>query len=182
MTTPRDILTRFARLRIMWCAVLTGLAVVVMLAVVWGYVLYFPNRLGPEQPIPFSHRVHAGKKEISCYMCHPEAMSGARAGVPSLETCMLCHKHIAIHYPPIERLRSHYFENRPILWKKVNELPDHVHFNHAVHLHRSIDCGHCHGPIKDMDRVKLPHTFTMGWCVGCHKSFNATHDCFSCHR
>ena len=34
------------------------------------YGAYPALRVGPEQPIPFSHRVHAGVKEINCRFCH----------------------------------------------------------------------------------------------------------------
>ena len=51
-----------------------------------------------------------------------------------------------------------------------------------MHLNRSIDCGHCHGPVDQMDRVVRIQDLNMGFCIGCHKYYNATHDCFTCHR
>ena len=40
-----------------------------------GFLYYFytppGTKIGPEQPIPFSHRLHAGIKEIQCQFCHP---------------------------------------------------------------------------------------------------------------
>jgi len=48
----------------------------------------------PEQPIDFSHRIHAGCNEISCVYCHSSAERGKHAGIPSTNVCMNCHKYI----------------------------------------------------------------------------------------
>lgn len=154
-----------------------------------GLLIYYFNfygrlRLGPEQPIPFSHRVHANDKRISCFLCHPEAMTSARAGVPPLRTCMLCHSRIAVTYPPIKSLRDHYFGNKPVLWNRVYILPEFVYFNHSMHVHRLIDCSVCHGNVPAMDRIVLTSIrhLQMGFCIGCHKKNKVSHDCYLCHR
>jgi hypothetical protein len=48
----------------------------------------------PEQPIAFSHRVHAGDLTIDCLYCHPGAERSRTAGVPSANMCMNCHKFV----------------------------------------------------------------------------------------
>ncbi len=145
--------------------------------------IYFSQRMPPAQPIPFSHRIHAGTKQIGCLMCHARAhQSLDRIGIPPLETCMLCHRQIIIHYPYIEKLRAHYEQDQPVVWTRVAKIPDFVYFTHAAHLDRGVDCGRCHGPVDRMDRVAEAATFTMGFCVGCHREQRATHDCFTCHR
>ncbi len=149
-----------------------------VLAVVWA--ARYPMGLGAQQPISFSHRVHAGTKEIGCLMCHPGALTGAVAGIPPVETCMLCHSRIIVHYPEIEKVRRHDQEGEPILWVRVSDLPDLAHFHHGVHLAAGVDCGHCHGDVKAMDRLVLYQHF-MGFCIQCHRENNATHDCFACH-
>lgn len=162
-------------------AMLAAGVLAVLLLIYWGYRNVYPNRIGPEQPIPFSHRVHATEKQISCFMCHTGADDGARAGIPPLETCMLCHSRIIIAYPPVRQVRRHYFDKEPIFWKRVFSLPDFVYFNHSVHIHRGIDCARCHGDIAHADRIE-EHGFIMGFCIQCHRDHNATHDCFTCHR
>lgn len=148
-----------------------------------GFVFYYYQmQVGPEQPIPFSHRVHAQNKDISCFFCHEGAMKTARAGVPPMETCMLCHDRIIIHHPEIEKLRKAYENNEPILWEKVEDVPDFVFFNHSVHINKQIDCSECHGNVENMDRIETANKFTMGFCVDCHQQMNATTDCFTCHR
>lgn len=148
----------------------------------WGYARYYQGDIGQEQPIPFSHRLHAGEKQIGCLFCHDNAPTGTRAGIPPLQTCMLCHERIAIHYRPIEKLRAHYFGNVPVQWVRVAWVNEFVYFPHMMHLQAGFDCGRCHGNVKEMDRVVEANKFRMGFCIGCHRENGATHDCFTCHR
>jgi hypothetical protein len=157
---------------------LLGLPIIGVLAA----TVFFDNQVGPEQPIPFSHRVHVKVKKISCFICHDGAMKGARAGIPPLETCMLCHSKIIIHHPEIEILRHHYQENMPVIWRKIYKIPDFVFFNHSIHIFRQIDCGNCHGNVLEMDRIEEYKKITMGFCLNCHRKLNASVDCFTCHR
>ncbi|OPY89552.1 MAG: hypothetical protein A4E73_02986 [Syntrophaceae bacterium PtaU1.Bin231] len=160
-----------------------GAGVIALIAaLVYLFNFYYSTGIGAEQPIPFSHRVHVAEKRISCFLCHPGAIDTSRAGVPPLETCMLCHHRIAIHYPPIHKLREFFFRGEPVIWQKVYDLPDFVYFDHSVHLFRSIDCGHCHGDVPAMDRIVLNQKLEMGFCIQCHRDYKATHDCFTCHR
>lgn len=48
----------------------------------------------PEQPIFYSHKVHAGINQINCLYCHAGAEKGKHAMVPSPNICMNCHKQI----------------------------------------------------------------------------------------
>jgi hypothetical protein len=141
----------------------------------------YPWSLGPKQPIPFSHRVHAGTKQIGCLFCHPGALKTPVPGLPPLETCMLCHSRIIIHYPEIEKVRRHYVEKDPIWWVRVTSIPDYAHFDHSMHLAAGFDCSRCHGDVKAMDRIVLPQKIIMGFCINCHRKEGASHDCFVCH-
>lgn len=163
-------------------AVFSAAIIILLLVLIWAYAGYYENAIGQEQPIPFSHRVHVAKKKIGCFMCHSNAINQANAGIPPLETCMLCHKHVIIHYPPVKKLRDHYYNKKPVEWNKVNNVPDFVYFNHSVHLGRAIDCGECHGNVAVMDRVVQPKVFEMGFCVDCHRKNKVTIDCLGCHR
>lgn len=162
--------------------IISAIIILLFAVLAMGFFLYGRRGIGLEQPIPFSHRVHANDKKISCFFCHPEAMSTPHAGVPPLQTCMLCHERIAIAYPPIEKVRKAYFENRPILWERIHVLPEFTYFDHSMHINRQIDCGACHGNVTRMDRVVLQQKLEMGFCVTCHKQLNISHDCFICHR
>ena len=48
----------------------------------------------PEQPIAYSHRLHAGELGIDCQYCHTGAATGRHAGIPSADVCMNCHQFV----------------------------------------------------------------------------------------
>jgi len=162
--------------------ILAAATVLFTAAAVWGWFFYYPRTVGPEQPIHFSHRLHAGTKQISCFFCHPGAMKTAHSGVPPLETCLLCHSRIIVDHPEIVKLRAYYDQGKPVKWARVNDLPDFVYFDHAAHVGAAFDCGQCHGDVAGMDRVRLVHDFKMGFCVQCHRDNDFSHDCLTCHR
>lgn len=164
---------------------LAGAAAVLALALGVALLIndrLYPRGIGLRQPIPFSHRVHVHTKQLSCLMCHTTVLRSARAGIPPLETCMLCHERVIRNYPFIRQLREQYRSQVPVVWQRVNWLPEFVYFNHSVHLNRGIDCGACHGDVSQMDRVVPARKFQMGFCIQCHRDRGASHDCFTCHR
>ena len=147
----------------------------------WLYYTY-PAAEGLSQPLPFSHRLHAGDKQISCFFCHPGAMGGSQAGIPPLQTCMLCHQKIITTYPKIVELREHYAARAPIEWERVNQMQEFVYFSHEAHIRKGFDCSVCHGNVKGMDRIAPPQEFTMGFCVQCHRDNQGSTACLTCHR
>ena len=158
----------------------TALVTVAILALV-GWRLLYPYRIGPKQPVPFSHRVHAGDKRISCFFCHPFADRGPSAGMPEVSTCLLCHNQIVPQFPPVQKVHEFFANDEPVPWVRVTRLADHVHFPHHMHLRKGVDCGRCHGDVKAMDRVLPAHRFKMGFCVDCHRAQKASVDCLVCH-
>ena len=48
----------------------------------------------PEQPINFSHAVHAGENKIDCQYCHDGARRSKHAVIPATNTCINCHSAI----------------------------------------------------------------------------------------
>jgi len=147
------------------------------------YSYYFRMKVGPEQPVHFSHRLHTTEKGISCFFCHEGAVGTARSGIPPLQTCRLCHEKIIVYHPEIVTLRTYALENEPVEWVRVqNNVPDFVFFDHSVHIHRKIDCSRCHGNVREMDRIEQINEFDMNFCITCHRSEGATNDCFTCHR
>jgi hypothetical protein len=158
------------------------IAAAVIIAATAMLFAFYPAGLGKKQPIPFSHRLHSGKKEISCVFCHDSVLDSASAGIPPLQRCMLCHEKIIIHYPPVEELRTHYKVGEPVEWERINALPDHVQFHHGVHISAGHDCGQCHGDVAAMDRVVPENEFDMGFCIQCHRDRDASIDCLNCHH
>jgi len=138
----------------------------------------------PEQPIAFSHKIHAGQNGINCQYCHSGVEKSKVANVPSANVCMNCHKYIqegpisgkkeiakiyaSLGYDPDKQTYSGV--TSPIKWVRVHNLPDHVYFNHSQHVKvGKIECTQCHGEIAKMDTVYQSSPLTMGWCIDCHR-------------
>ena len=45
----------------------------------------------PKQPVPFSHKTHAGMLKMDCRYCHTTVDKAAHAAVPPTQTCVNCH-------------------------------------------------------------------------------------------
>ncbi|KPM46640.1 c-type cytochrome [Jiulongibacter sediminis] len=124
----------------------------------------------PTQPIPFSHKLHAGEMEISCAYCHTGVYKGKQAGIPSASICMNCHNTIKQGSPNIQKIYAAIENDQPIEWVRVHNLPDLAYFNHSQHTAvAGLDCENCHGEIPQMEVVQQRHSLTMGWCIDCHR-------------
>ena len=151
----------------------------------------------PEQPIFYSHKVHAGTNQISCLYCHNGAQESKHANIPSLNICMNCHLGINEYKGPdklidgdgnerdgtaeIEKLYKYAgyefgklwdpSKAKPIEWTRIHNLPDHVYFNHSQHVTvGKVACQSCHGEIQKMNEVYQFADLSMGWCVNCHRN------------
>jgi predicted CXXCH cytochrome family protein len=157
----------------------------VILAAGFGWVLYaYPQQnMGPEQPIPFSHRLHAGIKGIDCRFCHPFVDKSAEAGLPEVGKCLFCHNYIITKHPEIRKIHDYYDSGTPIPWVKVFQLSDHVKFKHEPHVQfQGFDCTECHGPVETADRLPSAK-FEMGFCVRCHQRNDGPMGCWlACHN
>lgn len=136
----------------------------------------------PEQPIAFSHKLHAGELKLACTHCHLYAEKGPQATAPPLQVCMTCHKTVATDKPGIQKLTHYWNEKKPLAWIKVHHLPWHVRFVHSAHLRRGFRCQTCHGEVETMMRVRQVSDFSMGWCVTCHRQNQGPTDCWVCHK
>jgi hypothetical protein len=166
------------RVALLW----TGLGIFLVLGFLYFFYASPATRIGPEQPIPFSHRVHAGVKEIQCQFCHPYVGRSTFPGIPPVEKCLYCHKYIIANFPPIKKEHHYFNTNTPTPWKKTVYIPEFVFFRHIRHIKRDIKCQHCHGEIQTMDRIPAKK-FQMGFCVDCHKQNKAELGCWlACHN
>jgi hypothetical protein len=123
-----------------------------------------------EQPVPFSHKHHVGGIGIDCRYCHTSVEQTAFAGIPPTQTCMNCHKQVWADSPMLEPVRASLRENRPILWVRVNNLPDFVYFDHSIHVHKGVGCETCHGRVDEMPLTWQEQSLHMEWCLDCHRS------------
>ena len=127
----------------------------------------------PEQPIAFSHKLHAGDSRIPCLYCHSNARTSRHAGIPSVNVCMNCHSMLTKQTVDIERLKEAVQRQQAIAWTKVHNLPDFVYFNHSQHVAADVACRSCHGAVETMERVRQDAPLTMGWCLDCHRTRGA---------
>ena len=135
----------------------------------------------PAQPIAFSHKIHAGENGVDCNYCHSSARHSKHSGIPSANVCMNCHMYIdgsevvdasgnlkyggerspeiakiyaAIGWYPEERTYIEGYEQKPIQWIRIHNLPDLAYFNHAQHVNAGqIECQTCHGPVQEMEEL-----------------------------
>ena len=150
----------------------------------------------PEQPIYYSHTVHAGVNQINCQYCHTGTYQGKQATLPSVNVCMNCHMAInEYNGAPLVRENGDIVDGtaeikklykyagftegqpwdpanaKPIEWLRIHNLPDHVYFNHAQHVNAGqVACQQCHGEIQKMGEVKQFSDLSMGWCINCHRN------------
>lgn len=147
----------------------------------------------PDQPINFSHKLHAGDMQIDCQYCHVEVEKSRHAMVPVIATCMNCHKIARKDRPEIIKLTEYYNSNKTLKWKRIHKVPDYAYFNHSVHVNKVIQCESCHGDVRQMDKVGQMNSFTMRNCLSCHrnaherllyiKAINQGPEyCYACHR
>jgi hypothetical protein len=126
--------------------------------------------LPPAQPVPFSHRHHAGELGIDCRYCHVTAETGPRAGLPATQVCMTCHSQLYTGQPMLAPVRDSLAHDRPIPWRTVAQLPQFVTFDHSIHLAKGVGCSSCHGPVDRMPATYRAKAFTMeGFCLSCHR-------------
>jgi len=159
-------------------------SIIVVLVAGWYLIYYNTSNAGytPEQPVAFSHKLHAGDNHIPCLYCHYNVERSPRATVPSMNVCMGCHSMVAVNKEPIEAITKIYEESHSAEWVKVYDLPDFVHFDHSRHTARGFSCQTCHGQVERMMKLTQVRELNMGWCVSCHRDNDAPDDCSVCHQ
>jgi cytochrome c3-like protein len=125
--------------------------------------------LAPDQPVLFSHRHHAAELRIDCRYCHTTVETSASAGMPSTHTCLTCHSQIFTQTTMLRPVVLSAERNAPLHWTRVNSLPDHVYFNHSIHVAKGVGCTTCHGTIGEMPLTSKGEPLTMRWCIDCHR-------------
>ena len=141
----------------------------------------FEPKPPPEQPLPFSHKVHVGLG-AQCLDCHKIEDPGFLAGYPPTATCMACHAAIKTDSPHVQKLAVLDKEKKDVPWVKVYKVPDYVYFSHDWH-HREakIECQECHGPVGDREAIFQEKPTTMVACMSCHDRHKASNECNLCH-
>jgi hypothetical protein len=128
----------------------------------------------PDQPIAFSHKIHAGQNKIDCQYCYTTVEESKHAGIPSVQLCMNCHNVVRSGSQSgteeISKIYASLESGKPTEWIRVHNVPDHAFFSHAQHVKvGKVKCQQCHGPVETMDRIIQVEDLSMGWCINCHR-------------
>lgn len=139
---------------------------------IWYYLTPKNFQVGyaPEQPVHYSHRLHAGQMGIDCRYCHSQVERAAHAQIPPTQTCMGCHTLVKSDSQRIAPLKESWEAGTSVEWEKVHKLPDHAYFNHSAHLAVGVGCVECHGRVDQMEVVRQEKPLSMGWCLECHRN------------
>jgi len=149
--------------------------IVILTALIAGVWYYFSPEYtdvgyAPEQPVPYSHELHAGKLGLDCQYCHSNVAVSKQANIPPTQTCMNCHSQIKTNSPKLAKIRESWESGQPIEWVRVHNLPDYAYFNHAIHVNMGVGCETCHGRIDRMEVVAQKEPLSMSWCLDCHRN------------
>jgi hypothetical protein len=123
-----------------------------------------------DQPVPFSHEHHVSGLGLDCRFCHTSVEKSATAGMPTTDICMTCHSQIWTNAEMLAPVRESFTRHAPIVWNRVNTLPDYVYFNHAIHVAKGVGCSSCHGDVARMPLTSKAEAFHMSFCLDCHRN------------
>ena len=141
----------------------------------------------PPQPLPYSHKIHAGDLGLDCQFCHtggesPGNTPGAMMTFPGTDTCMGCHADIATDKPSIIRLTEYHEAKQPIPWKQVYTIAKGVNWSHRTHLQAGAQCETCHGDVRALEvMAQTTVVAAMSSCISCHQAYGARTECQTCH-
>ena len=137
---------------------------------IWRESMYQALGEPVSQPVPFSHKHHAGDDGIDCRYCHASVETSRYAGLPSTQVCLTCHSQLFTGAPMLQPLHDSARTGIPIAWRRVYSLPDFVYFDHSVHVAKGVGCVECHGRVDQMPLTWRAQPLQMQWCLACHRN------------
>lgn len=146
-----------------------------LVAIIGGMYYWFSPKYTdvgytPDQPVAFSHKLHASELGMDCRYCHNTVERAAKAAIPPTATCMNCHAIIGKELKSLALVRESAATGASIPWVRVHMLPDYAFFDHSVHLAAGVGCTSCHGRVDLMRTVGQQEPLSMSWCLECHRN------------
>lgn len=139
------------------------------LLLAWERTPYVTQEADPlEQPVEFDHRHHVRDDGIDCTYCHDGAARDEFAGMPTAAKCMRCHTQVWNRSDELAIVRGSAESGKPIAWRRVTNLPQHVFFHHGIHTSKGVACVECHGRVDRMAAVEAAQRMSMSFCLECH--------------
>ena len=208
MTLGRDASRTFLTTAGFWALMILCLMPAAVQAADLGFLVLNFKAPESEQPIAFSHKLHASQNGIACQYCHLYARRSYSSGVPPVSTCVGCHgsnemKLVKPESPEVNKMRDYWSKGEPIPWAKVHDIPDYVRFPHKKHINaessRFVEnagtgCDLENDPRSLECRLMLFRGGGDGRCESCHgnvsqmevvkvvdRSFGGMGWCMQCH-
>lgn len=136
----------------------------------WASPKFLDVGYAPTQPVPYSHKKHAGELGIDCLYCHGPAEKGPHATIPATQVCMNCHTFVKTESAALAPVRHSWESDTPVEWVRIHQVPDFAYFPHNAHVTAGVGCVECHGRIDEMPVVAQQEPLSMGWCLECHRN------------
>lgn len=153
--------------------IVLGLALAAPVTVlgVWYYFSPEYTDVGymPEQPVPYSHKLHVGELGLDCRYCHAQVEVSAVASVPPTKVCMNCHEVVSRDKATLDPIRESAASGLPMRWVRIHKVPEYAYFDHGVHVRAGVGCSTCHGDVAQMEVVRQVEPLSMSWCLDCHR-------------
>jgi hypothetical protein len=156
--------------------------VVFLLAIGAGLAQAPQQKPAPVQPVPFSHKAHAGTLKLACATCHPNPDPGELMTIAPAADCMRCHESVKNDSPAIRKLAAFAKNGREMRWARVVRLPSNIIFSHRDHVKAGAACAECHGPVAEREQLAAEKDLSMAGCMSCHRARKASLDCNYCHE
>jgi hypothetical protein len=153
-----------------------------IVAVVWVALVAARAADEPVQPLPFSHKTHAGTMKLQCKMCHPSPDPGESMTIAPTKVCMQCHSAIKTDSPAIQKLAQYDSQGKAVPWVRIYAIPAWVEFSHRSHLEAKNTCEDCHGKVAEREALSREVNLNMGTCMDCHAGKRAPTACNFCHE
>ncbi|MDR9417888.1 cytochrome c3 family protein [Gracilimonas sp.] len=153
--------------------ILIGLIVLLNVLIFGVWYFFSPEYTdvgyAPEQPVPYSHKLHVDQLGLDCQYCHTNVFDSKFANIPATQTCMNCHNQIQTDSEKLALVRESWETGKSIEWVRVHNLADYAYFNHSAHVNVGVGCESCHGRVDKMEVVYQAEPLSMSWCLDCHR-------------
>lgn len=127
----------------------------------------------------FSHAEHVGEQDLECVSCHADAGRQEAPGMPTPDTCEVCHDELD-RAKPVENQVASLFEGEQFRAAHALVLAEELVFSHARHVAALRDCRLCHADVAESSGGAVA-TFVMDRCTECHAERGVASDCSTCH-
>ena len=124
---------------------------------------YFRVGSKPQQPIEFPHNTHIEKGLTCTEYCHEAVTKGPQAGLPSVNTCLICHAAIATDKPRIQQITQMSEKGIDLNWQRV--------YGYGPQCARQVQSRAAHPRQRRMRDVSWRHRAPDGCATQCRPQY-----------